>query len=95
VRVYLVKPKSRNALGKLMYSAPYIPSVRAYLMFEKPKSGEVEAVELEVEAQVLLKWIEEAVGHLQRRIWKQEYILKRLYDIMAKLVRFSEELAKA
>jgi len=95
VKIYLVKPKDRKARVRLMYSAPYIPSARAYLMFDRPKSDEVEAVELEVEAPALLKLIDEAANYLQRRIWKQEYMLKRLYGIMAKLARLSEELAKA
>lgn len=95
MKIYLVKPKDRNTRVRLMYSAPYIPSVRAYLMFDKPKNDDVEAVELEVEAPALLKLIDEAAKHLQRRIWKHEYMLKRLYGIMAKLSRLAEELAKA
>jgi len=94
VKVYLVKPKGVKARSRLMYSAPYLPSARAYLMFEPPRSDEVEVVEVDVEAQVLFQWIKEAVDHLQRRIWKQEHTLKRLYNIMNMLARFSEELAK-
>lgn len=94
MKVYLVKPKSIRAKSRLAYSAPYLPSVGAYLMFDLPKGDEVDVVEVEVETQVLFEWIEEAAKHLQRRIWKQEHQLKKLYNIMNMLVRLSEELAK-